>query len=50
MAESCFKHVDDTLYRAIELTNDVGEKFYKLDLKFRGARVKIQADAMKIRQ
>jgi hypothetical protein len=36
VAESCFRYVDDSLFRATELTNAAGEKFYKLDLKYRG--------------
>jgi len=50
VAQSCFQYVDETLYRATELVNEVGEKFYKLNLKFRGSGVKIESDAMKIRQ
>ena len=49
MHESCFDHVDETLYRGEELKDKEGDRFYKLDLKFRGRGIKISSDVMKIR-
>ena len=47
--ESCFNHVDETLYRGTEIVDEEGDSFYKLDLKFRGRGIKISSDVMKIR-
>ena len=36
------------LYKVVEVFEEDGLKFHKLDLKFRGQRVKVYSDVMKI--
>lgn len=48
VAESCLQHVRE-FFKVKELLDDKEAKFYLVDYKHSGTRVKIQADAMKLR-
>ena len=49
VAEPCFKYVKE-FFKAKQLADDKGHKFYLIDKSHQGPRVKITADAMKLRQ
>jgi len=48
VADNCFKHVNESQYRAKLLTNGEGQRFFKLDLKFMGQRVKVSSEMQMI--
>ena len=52
VSETCFKYVNEEFYRGtlVRSSDDDDDrmKYYKLDLKFRGQRVKVKADVLKM--